>query len=296
MDEEEREAATTRREYHTLLREIQALMSEVQRQRNDFRSELRSLTSTIIRRHNSTSARPCVCSAPRKTSRLPVMMSEQDAAKEVKKAEKAKEEKPKDEVKEDKKEEREEGRVSRASAGTSTPEPKPEENGDDSGTPKAITLKEQFRNFSKFGDTKSDGKMMTLSQADKWFKQAKVIDGKTITTTDTAITFNKFKTKKITFTEFEKYLDEISKSKKVDAGSIRNKLKDCGAPGTSGTTSVVKSSAVDRLTDTKKFTGSHKLRFDATGRGKGIAGRKDVPDGSGYVSGYKNKNTYDKTH
>ncbi|KAK8397731.1 hypothetical protein O3P69_004485 [Scylla paramamosain] len=164
------------------------------------------------------------------------------------------------------------------------------------GTPKAITLKEQFRNFSKFGDTKSDGKMMTLSQADKWFKQAKVIDGKTITTTDTAITFNKFKTKKITFTEFEKYLDEISKSKKVDAGSIRNKLKDCGAPGTSGTTSVVKSSAVDRLTDTKKFTGSHKLRFDATGRGKGIAGRKDVPDGSGYVSGYKNKNTYDKTH
>lgn len=223
-------------------------------------------------------------------------MSEQDAAKEVKKAEKAKEEKPKEEVKEDKKEEREEGRVSRASAGTSTPEPKPEENGDDSGTPKSTTLKEQFRNFSKFGDTKSDGKMLTLSQADKWFKQAKVIDGKSITTTDTAITFNKFKTKKITFTEFEKYLDEISKSKKLDAGSIRTKLKDCGAPGTSGTTSVVKSSAVDRLTDTKKFTGSHKLRFDATGRGKGIAGRKDVPDGSGYVSGYKNKNTYDKTH
>ncbi|MPC62781.1 hypothetical protein E2C01_056871 [Portunus trituberculatus] len=74
MDDEERDAATTRREYHTLLREIQALMSEVQRQRNDFRSELRSLTSTIIRRHNSTSARPCVCSAPRKTSRLPVMV------------------------------------------------------------------------------------------------------------------------------------------------------------------------------------------------------------------------------
>lgn len=34
---------------------------------------------------------------------------------------------------------------------------------------------------------------MTLSQADKWFKQAKVIDGKTISTTDTAITFNRFK-------------------------------------------------------------------------------------------------------
>lgn len=60
---------------------------------------------------------------------------------------------------------------------------------------------------------------------------------------------------------------------------------------------MVKSSAVDRLTDAKKYTGSHKLRFDSsTGRGKGIAGRKDVVDASGYVSGYKNKNTYDKSH
>lgn len=164
------------------------------------------------------------------------------------------------------------------------------------GTPKALTLREQFRNFSKFGDTKSDGKMITLSQADKWFKQAKVIDGKTITTTDTAITFNRFKTKKIAFPDFEKYLDEIAKSKKLEAKDIKTKLKECGAPGTSGTTNVVKSSAVDRLTDTKKFTGSHKLRFDSAGRGKGISGRKDTPDTSGYVAGYKNKNTYDKSH
>lgn len=80
MDGDEKEdAATTRREYHLLLREIQALMTEVQRQRSDFRTELRSLTSTIMRRHTSSaspsSARPCVCSAaPRKTSRLPMMV------------------------------------------------------------------------------------------------------------------------------------------------------------------------------------------------------------------------------
>ncbi|KAK7079323.1 hypothetical protein SK128_021127 [Halocaridina rubra] len=108
--------------------------------------------------------------------------------------------------------------------------------------------------------------------------------------------FIEIETKKITFVEFEKYLDEIAKSKKIDVKDIKSKLQDCGAPGTSGTTSVVKSSAIDRLTDTKKFTGSHKLRFDSTGRGKGIAGRKDVPDTSGYVTGYKNKNTYDKSH
>ncbi|MPC84582.1 TPPP family protein [Portunus trituberculatus] len=52
----------------------------------------------------------------------------------------------------------------------------------------------------------------------------------------TVVSLHYHRTKKITFTEFEKYLDEISKSKKVDAGTIRTKLKDCGAPGTSGTT------------------------------------------------------------
>lgn len=51
---------------------------------------------------------------------------------------------------------------------------------------------------------------------------------------------------------------------------------------------------VDRLTDTSKYTGSHKQRFDETGKGKGISGRKDVVDGSGYVTGYQHKDTYNK--
>lgn len=54
--------------------------------------------------------------------------------------------------------------------------------------------------------------------------------------------------------------------------------------------------AVSRLTDPSKYTGSHKERFDQTGKGKGIAGRKDIVDNAGYVSGYTHKNTYDKTH
>lgn len=53
---------------------------------------------------------------------------------------------------------------------------------------------------------------------------------------------------------------------------------------------------VDRLTDTSKYTGSHKERFDDSGKGKGLVGRKDVADDSGYVTGYQHKNTYDKTH
>lgn len=50
-----------------------------------------------------------------------------------------------------------------------------------------------FKTFSKFGDAKSEGKSITLTQSDKWMKQAKVIDGKSITTTDTAIYFKKQK-------------------------------------------------------------------------------------------------------
>jgi len=48
-----------------------------------------------------------------------------------------------------------------------------------------------------------------------------------------------------------------------------------------------------RLTDTKGYTGSHKERFDESGKGKGIAGREQLADDSGYVTGYKNKDTYD---
>ena len=52
-------------------------------------------------------------------------------------------------------------------------------------------LKEQFEAFAKFGDKQADGKTIKLSQSDKWFKQAKVIDGKKVTTTDTGIAFRK---------------------------------------------------------------------------------------------------------
>jgi len=61
---------------------------------------------------------------------------------------------------------------------------------------------------------------------------------------------------------------------------------------------AVKSGPVDattaRLTDASGYTGSHKERFDADGKGKGIDGRTDRVDGSGYVGNYKGAGTYDK--
>jgi len=50
---------------------------------------------------------------------------------------------------------------------------------------------------------------------------------------------------------------------------------------------VVKAGAVDRLTDASKFTGSHKERFTDDGKGRGVAGRKDVAENVGYVTGFK---------
>lgn len=166
-------------------------------------------------------------------------------------------------------------------------------NGTSSNSPE---FKEQFKAFSKFGDTKSDGKLITLSQSDKWMKQAKVIDKK-ITTTDTAIHFKKLKSLKVSFADYNKFLEDLATTRKVDLAEIKNKLATCGAPGVAQLTNGGKAAAaVSRLTDPSKYTGSHKERFDESGKGKGIAGRKDIVDNAGYVSGYTHKNTYDKTH
>lgn len=174
---------------------------------------------------------------------------------------------------------------------------KKEENGTPKATPPVsqAAFREQFKAFSKFGDTKSDGKHLTLSQSDKWMKQAKVIDKK-ITTTDTGIHFKKLKSMKLSFEDYNKFLEDLAKTKKVELEEIKSKLANCGAPGVHNATPGKAAETVARLTDTSKYTGSHKQRFDETGKGKGIAGRKDLPDGSGYVTGYGHKNTYDKTH
>ncbi|RXG72178.1 TPPP family protein [Armadillidium vulgare] len=73
---------------------------------------------------------------------------------------------------------------------------------------------------------------------------------------------------KITYQDYEKYLADLAKAKSIEVSELKNKLRSCGAPGTSGTTAVVKNQAVDRLTDTKKYTGSHKIRADTPTKGK----------------------------
>lgn len=47
------------------------------------------------------------------------------------------------------------------------------------------------------------------------------------------------------------------------------------------------SAAFARLTDHTKYTGSHKQRFDESGKGRGKAGREDILPNTGYVTGFK---------
>lgn len=103
-------------------------------------------------------------------------------------------------------------------------------NGSGSESVGSSDFKEAFKAFSKFGDTKSDGRHITLSQSDKWMKQAKVIDKK-ITTTDTGIHFKKLKSLKVSYGDYNKYLEDLATTKKVDLAEIKNKLATCGAPG-----------------------------------------------------------------
>lgn len=112
------------------------------------------------------------------------------------------------------------------------------ENGSRSSTPNSTTpipdsmsFEDAFKAFSKFGDTKSDGKQITLSQSDKWMKQAKVIDGKKITTTDTGIYFKKLKSLKVGIVDYKKFLDDLAKTKKIELDDIKEKMSTCGQPG-----------------------------------------------------------------
>ncbi|XP_048735046.1 tubulin polymerization-promoting protein family member 2-like [Ostrea edulis] len=59
-------------------------------------------------------------------------------------------------------------------------------------------------------------------------------------------------------------------------------------------TETSKTGGVDRMTDSSKYTGSHKERFDESGKGKGAEGRVDKADTSGYVGNYKGEGTFDK--
>lgn len=57
-------------------------------------------------------------------------------------------------------------------------------------------------------------------------------------------------------------------------------------------TKTKNAAVVNRLTDVKGYTGSHKERFDESGKGKGKEGRETTVKNTGYVGDYKGEGTY----
>ncbi|XP_076003095.1 tubulin polymerization-promoting protein family member 3 [Genypterus blacodes] len=158
-----------------------------------------------------------------------------------------------------------------------------------------------FKKFAIHGDAKATGKEMNGKNWAKLCKDCKIVDGKNVTGTDVDIVFTKVKQKTsrvITYEEFQKALEELALKKfkgqsKEEALQSLIKLVEGKEPTNVGVTKVAKTATVDRLTDTSKYTGSHKERFDGTGRGKGRGGREELVEKTGYVGAYKNAGTYD---
>jgi len=162
-------------------------------------------------------------------------------------------------------------------------------------------MEEVFKSFCAFGaDKTSTVAMMDGAKLAKMSRDLKLLD-KHLTATDVDIIFSKVKPKserKITFAQFEEALKLMAEKKYPGDAEALSKLKakitEGKGPVAHGVTKAVKAGAVDRLTDTSKYTGSHKERFDEEGKGKGVAGRKELVDESGYVQGYKEQGSYEK--
>ncbi|XP_065828532.1 tubulin polymerization-promoting protein family member 2-like [Oscarella lobularis] len=163
-------------------------------------------------------------------------------------------------------------------------------------------LETVFKSFCAFGAGKDAISLMDNAKFSKFFRDLKLYTKK-FTQTDADIIFSRPEVKskterKINFKQFTKALELSAEKMGIDYASLTDKIVAGKGPVAVGATKATKAGAVDRLTDTSKYTGSHKERFDESGKGKGLDGRYDVDDkaSSGYVGGYKGKDTYDKSH
>lgn len=167
-------------------------------------------------------------------------------------------------------------------------------------------------NLKTFLDRNATDGLMTLTHAKKSFDQAKLDKYKSILESS-AWSVHQNAAKKIAPSKvatavlediaalyvikkknLKQKKDEVRENAdvKIALEEMRDALSQPSAACTKGAVKV--DSTTKRLTDASGYTGSHKERFDADGKGKGIDGRKDIASGDGYVGAYKGKGTYEK--
>lgn len=101
------------------------------------------------------------------------------------------------------------------------------------GGNRGMSLRELFVHFARFGNEHgATGQHLSLTQSDKWLKQAGVIDNWNVTTTDTAIAFRKISrgSKYLDYETWKVFLEELAYRKRLDSQVIHEKLLAAGKP------------------------------------------------------------------
>eukprot|EP00741_Cyanophora_paradoxa_P008887 tig00001408_g8603.t1 len=139
------------------------------------------------------------------------------------------------------------------------------------------TLQDIFFQFASFGAGNAGSDLMDGARWVKFLKDCKIVDAR-FNTTSADIIFNRLAlARKLNFEQFKKALGEVAAEKypgdpsgvaKLHASISANRGPSVH-PDASKT--ATKGNIFDRLTDHTQYTGVYKERFDAEGRGKGVA-------------------------
>uniref|UniRef100_H0XY32 EF-hand domain-containing protein n=1 Tax=Otolemur garnettii TaxID=30611 RepID=H0XY32_OTOGA len=164
----------------------------------------------------------------------------------------------------------------------------------------ASEAEKTFQRFAVFGDSSSSGAEINNKNFSKLCQDCGITDGKTVTSVDVDTVFNKVKAKDagtITFQQFTEAMKELSqkrfKEKSPDQGlQDIYQLMEGKNPATTSFYQAIRAGALDQQTNTSKYTGSHEEHL--VDSGKGIAGREETTENSGYGKGQKGAGTYDK--
>ena len=107
----------------------------------------------------------------------------------------------------------------------------------------------------RFGGSDTQGQVITLTQSDKWLRQAGVLDTWTITTIDTAIAFRLLPSVYILylhydgrrvsrgsiylgFSSWRQFLEEFVSRAGLELERVTEQLEQCGAPSHTHTTQI----------------------------------------------------------
>lgn len=154
---------------------------------------------------------------------------------------------------------------------------------EDAVTSALLEVYEYFLKRAPKSEAMDSAKFVKMLTALEW------LDGRAITRTDADLQFTKSKPKGGRRLDFEQFLHAINALAKKkypnEADSTMSLLQSAKMPqmGRESETSEV----VDRLTNSKHYTGAHKARFDEEGKGKGIEGRDTIAVGKGVLPARK---------